>query len=97
MLFPRVLKGDEGARRVFVARLLGQLDDGKRGQHLLETALALTQEGFHLQHSAERLGVHISTLRYRLEKLSELTGLDLESVEGRFQLQMAARLYLMEQ
>jgi purine catabolism regulator len=96
MLFPRVLKGDEDARRVFVARLLGQLDDGKRGQQLLETALALAQEGFHLQRTAERLGVHISTLRYRMEKLSEHTGLDLESVEGRFQLQMAARLYLME-
>jgi len=97
MLFPRVLKGDGGARQVFLARVLGQLDDGKRGQHLLETALALAQEGFHLQRSAERLGVHISTLRYRMEKLSEHTGLDLESVDGRFQVQMAARLYLMEQ
>jgi PucR family transcriptional regulator, purine catabolism regulatory protein len=97
MLFPRVMRGDEDARRVFVARLLGRLDDGKRGQHLLETALALADEGFHLQRSAERLGVHISTLRYRLDKLAEHTGLDLESVDGRFQLQMAARLYLMAQ
>jgi purine catabolism regulator len=97
MLFPRVMRGDEDARRVFVAQLLGRLDDGKRGQHLLETALALADEGFHLQRSAERLGVHISTLRYRLDKLAEHTGLDLESVDGRFQLQMAARLYLMDQ
>lgn len=96
MLFPRVLMGDADARRTFLDRMLGRLDEGKRGQHLLDTALALTQEGFHLQRSADRLGVHISTLRYRLERLSEHTALDLESVEGRFQLQMAARLYQME-
>ena len=97
MLFPRVMRGDDDARRAFLSRLLGRLEEGKRGQHLLETALALAGEGFHLQRSAERLGVHISTLRYRVERLAEQTGLDLESVDGRFQLQVAARLYLMDQ
>lgn len=96
MLFPRVLSGDADAQRAFVARLFGSLDEGKRGQHLLETALALTEEGFHLQRTAERLNVHISTLRYRLGRLADLTGLDLDSVEGRFRLQVGARLYLMK-
>jgi len=95
MLFPRVLNGDVDAKRVFVARLFGPLEAGKRGQQLLETALALAEEGFHLQRASERLNVHISTLRHRLARLSELTGLDLESVEGRFQLQVGARIYLM--
>lgn len=94
MLFPRVMSGDADARRIFVARIFKPLEDGKRGQHLLETALALAEEGFHLQRTAERLNVHISTLRYRLARLSELTGLDLETVEGRFRLQLGARLYL---
>jgi purine catabolism regulator len=97
MLFPRVLSGDADAQRAFVARLFGSLDEGKRGRHLLETALALTEEGFHLQRAAERSSVHISTLRYRLGRLAELTGLDLDSVEGRFRLQLGARLYLMKE
>jgi purine catabolism regulator len=41
--------------------------------------------------------VHISTLRYRLGRLSELTKLDLDTVEGRFRLQFGVRLYLAEQ
>ena len=77
--------------------LFGSLHEGKRGQHLLETALALTEEGFHLQRTAERLNVHISTLRYRVGRLADLTGLDLESVEGRFRLQVGARLFLMRE
>jgi PucR family transcriptional regulator, purine catabolism regulatory protein len=95
MLFPRVLRGDSEAQGQFVARIFGQLIDGKRGQTLLDTALALSKEGFHLQHTAERLGVHISTLRYRMERLAEVSGLDLESAEGKFRLQVGARLYLM--
>lgn len=96
MLFPRVLKGDADAQRLFVERLLGSFDERKRGHQLLDTAVALAEEGFHLQRSAERLGVHISTLRYRLDRLAEQTGLNLDSADGRFQLQVAVRLYLME-
>lgn len=95
MLFPRVLRGDPEAQRKFVARVFGPLIDSKRGQPLLDTALALSDEGFHLQHTAERLGVHISTLRYRMERLTEASGLNLESAEGKFRLQLGARLYLM--
>jgi purine catabolism regulator len=97
MLFPRVLNGDLDAKRVFLAQLFGPLEENKRGRQLLETALALAEEGFHLQRTAERMNVHLSTLRYRLGRLSELTGLDLESTEGRFRLQVGARLYLMNE
>ena len=97
LLFPRVLRGDLEAQRRFVDRLFGSVGEGKRTRALLDTALALTDEGFHLQRTAERLGVHISTLRYRLDGLSDLTGLDLETVEGRFRLQVGARLFLMNE
>lgn len=96
MLLPRVLHGDPDARRIFLERMLRKLEHGRRGQDLIETAVVLAQEGFHLQRSATRLNVHISTLRYRLERLSELTGLDLESADGRFQLQLAIRLHLLD-
>jgi len=96
MLFPRVLAGDKEARKAFMERVLGRLDRSKRNQALLDTVLALTREGFHLQKTAARLGLHISSLRSRVERLQQETGLDLESVEGRFQLQLAARLFLLE-
>lgn len=96
MLLPRVLAGDSAARRAFLDRVLTPLDADTRNHALLDTAMALSKEGFHLQKSAERLGVHISTLRYRLEKLQAQTGLDLESADGRFQLQLATQLYLLD-
>lgn len=96
-MFPRVLAGDAAARRIFLARVIGVLEADKRGQALIDTAIALTDEGFNLQHAADRLDVHISTLRYRLGRLGELTKLDLNSVEGRFRLQFGVRLYLAQQ
>jgi purine catabolism regulator len=97
LLFPRVLRGDLEAQRKFIDRLFGSLGEGKRTRALLDTALALGEKGFHLQRTAELLGIHISTLRYRLNRLSDLTGLDLETVEGRFRLQVGARLFLMNE
>lgn len=97
MSFPRVLRGDPEAQRKFVARIFGSLQDSRRGQPLLDTALALAEEGFHLQHTAQRLGVHISTLRYRMERLSEASGLNLDSAEGKFRMQVGARLFLMSE
>jgi purine catabolism regulator len=97
LLFPRVLRGDLEAQRKFIDRLFGSLGQGKRTRALLDTALALGDAGFHLQRTAEVLGIHISTLRYRLNRLSDLTGLDLETVEGRFRLQVGARLFRMNE
>ena len=96
-IFPRVLAGDPKARKMFIDKLFGRVGTDKRSQHLLDTAMALADEGFNLQRAADRLNVHISTLRYRLGKLAEVTGLDLDTVEGRFRLQYGVRLYLAEQ
>jgi len=95
ILFPRVLAGEASARALFLSRLFDGLDEERKGAQLLDTAVALAEEGFHLQRAADRMNVHISTLRGRMVRLTELTGLDLESVEGRFRLQMGARLLLM--
>ena len=92
-LFPRVMAGDAAARRAFLARLFDGVEADRKAQQLLDTAAALDAEGFHLQRAAARLQVHISTLRYRMVRLSELTGLDLETPEGRFRLQVGMRLY----
>ncbi|WPB58933.1 PucR family transcriptional regulator [Xylophilus sp. GOD-11R] len=96
ILFPRVLAGDAAARATFVARVFEPLE-GRKGSPLMDTAIALAEEGFHLERAAQRLEVHISTLRSRLARLSEATSLDMATVEGRFRLQVAVRLWMLEQ
>jgi PucR family transcriptional regulator, purine catabolism regulatory protein len=52
----------------------------------------LCQEGFQLAVSSRRLDVHISTLRYRLERIAALIGVSLEDQAIRFELQVAVAL-----
>jgi PucR family transcriptional regulator, purine catabolism regulatory protein len=91
-LVPRVLMGDEGARDAFIDDLFGQLR-GKKGGAVLEQALlTLAKSGFNYKKTAEKLRIHLNTLRYRLARAAELLHADLDSPEMRFRLQLAARL-----
>ena len=44
------------------------------------------------QHAAQRLRVHPNTLRYRLDRIREITGLNLEDPETRLNLSVALRV-----
>lgn len=91
-LVPRVLMGDQGARDAFIEDLFGPLR-AKKGGHVLEHALlALARSGFSHKQTAERLGIHLNTLRYRLARAIELLQLSLDEPETRFRLQLAVRL-----
>ncbi|WP_251977992.1 PucR family transcriptional regulator [Salinicola avicenniae] len=92
LLFSRVLEGDHAARELFLARLSRALGEGSRRQSRLETLNALTQSGFQLAQAARALDIHISTLRYRLERLEAALAMDLNDPEMRLQLQVAMRL-----
>jgi purine catabolism regulator len=92
MLFARVLRGDENARAVFLARIIDPLRDQRGGEALLETLAALASEGFQLVQTAKRLGIHVSTLRYRVEKIEALLGRSIDDNDTRFELQVAMRL-----
>ncbi|MCE3028385.1 PucR family transcriptional regulator [Salinicola sp. DM10] len=96
MLFSRVLEGDDDARRLFLARITEALDPGERGTSLRQTLAALADHGFHLAQTARALDIHISTLRYRLERLREALGMDLDDTEVRLQLQVAMRLWALK-
>jgi purine catabolism regulator len=80
--------------RAFVEGTLGPLrqHDAEAAGGLLETATAFIDEACRYQATAERLGIHVSTLRYRLRRLEELFGLDLNDAETRFRLSLATRL-----
>jgi purine catabolism regulator len=91
-LLPRVLLGDAEARTAFINELFGALDGRKSGPGLRAVVLRYAEEGFAFRRTAVALGIHPNTLRYRLERASELTGLSFEDAEVRFRLQLAARL-----
>lgn len=91
-LVPRVLMGDASAHGAFVDHIFGVLRKRKDGALLEAVLLALAKHGFSLKASAEALGIHQNTLRYRLAKALDLVHLDLDDPEARFSLELAARL-----
>jgi purine catabolism regulator len=91
-LVPRVLMGDPGAREAFIEDLFGQLRARKGGETLKRALLALAASGFNFKETAQTLGIHPNTLRYRLSRAVETTRLDLEDPDVRFRLQLAVRL-----
>lgn len=74
-------------------RHLGPLieHDSARKGALVATLRAYLETG-EQQHAAKRLRVHPNTLRYRLERIREITGLDLEDPETRLNLAVALRV-----
>jgi hypothetical protein len=89
-----VMLADQELARAFVeARLepFGGLADGER-QRLLETLEAWLDHQRHTPRVAAQLHVHPQTVRYRLGKLRELLGNELERADERFELELALRL-----
>ena len=84
--------GDPAAMGRLVDEWLGPLltdDGGRRSQTLLPTLAAYLDAGGAQQATADALGVHVSTLKYRLGRLGEILGRDLSEPDIRFQLQVA--------
>ncbi len=88
-LLPRVLAGERQAQAELMKRMLGGLCDVRGGDTLLRTLRELCASGFQLNQAASKLGIHISTLRYRLERLNDLLGHDLNDSATRFLLQLS--------
>ena len=77
----------------YTRRHLGPLvehDAAKKGS-LVATLRAYLETGEQLQ-AAKRLRVHPNTLRYRLDRIREITGIDLEDPESRLNLSVALRV-----
>ncbi|MDP9474582.1 MAG: PucR family transcriptional regulator ligand-binding domain-containing protein [Actinomycetota bacterium] len=80
-----------GALHGFKERALGPVIayDEQHGTQLLETLRAYMECDGNAQEVAERLHVHKHTVRYRLRRLTELTGLDVAKFEDATQLYLA--------
>jgi hypothetical protein len=85
---------DPAAIREFVVARLGQVEahDREHRTGFLDTLQVLLDTGMRLQPAADRLGLHVSTVRYRMERLRDQFGFDLQDPAQRFGLELALRL-----
>lgn len=75
-----VANSDVGAVRRYVSDVLGGLLDGRPGTaDLLRTLFCFFDTGRSVRESAGRLGIHENTVRLRLAKVHDLTGLEVAS------------------
>jgi DNA-binding PucR family transcriptional regulator len=86
---------DIGSVESFVHRWIGGLleyDAAKNGQ-LVETLATYLECGGNYDATAKALVLHRSTLRYRLSRIREVSGLELNEPDTRFNLQLATRAW----
>ena len=79
----------------FVRDWLGHLIayDARRKTELVRTLNQYLEHGGNYAATAAELSVHKSTLTYRLQRIRELTGLDLNEPDVHFNLQLATRAW----
>lgn len=90
LLPERALAGDEAAKAQLVAEVYRPLESA--GAALLETVSAYLEQAASLESAARMLFVHPNTVRYRLKRVSELTGLNPADPRSAFTLHMALAL-----
>ena len=84
---------DEEVLTAFRRALLRPLEehDARRRSRLVETLDRFLSSGCRWQETATALHVHVNTLRHRLDRVEQLTGRDLGSMEDRVDLYIALR------
>lgn len=82
LLPERSLMGETAAQLELIERCYETLQNSGTG--LLETVDAMFENDCVLEKAARALPVHVNTLRYRLDKIEEVTGFDLRTTRGAF-------------
>ena len=79
----------------FVREWLGSLIDydAHKGAELVHTLTQYLEHGGNYDATAAQLSVHKSTLKYRLQRIRELSGLELNNPDVHFNLQLATRAW----
>ncbi|WP_328919646.1 helix-turn-helix domain-containing protein [Streptomyces sp. NBC_00208] len=79
----------------FVHEWLGQLIDYDSRHHaaVVETLSRYFDCGGNYDETADSLAIHRSTLRYRLQRIRDISGSNLANVEDRLNLQVATRVW----
>jgi DNA-binding PucR family transcriptional regulator len=78
----------------FAGRMLEPLVayDRARGAPLLKTLEVYLQRHGNLRQSARDLHIHLNTLNYRIQRISEVIGADLKDADVRLDLLLALRI-----
>ncbi|MFF7251068.1 PucR family transcriptional regulator [Embleya sp. NPDC008237] len=86
---------DHRELETFVHEWLGRLIDYDSRHHtaMVETLTRYFDWGGNYDETAESLAIHRSTLRYRLQRIRDISGNDLANVEDRLNLQVATRVW----
>lgn len=79
----------------FVEETLGALIDYDKAHHsnLLQTLSAYFANGGNLSQTAEALFVHRNTLQYRMERIAQISALDLANPETKLAVHLALKAY----
>jgi sugar diacid utilization regulator len=85
---------DMAELRSFAAEILGQLDgqERQRGSELLATLACYFRENSSPQRTARCLHVHPNTVAYRIRRIQEITGLQLDTYRDRLMAQVALEI-----
>ena len=86
--------GDHDRLASFAEGVLGELIayDEERQSQLVETVRALVASNFQIRSAAERLYVHPNTLRHRIQRIAELSGLNFSEPDDRLKADIALRV-----
>jgi DNA-binding PucR family transcriptional regulator len=81
--------------RAFIDNTIGPIIayDRENGTAYIETLTRFLDHGCRNQACADAMGLHVTTLRYRLGRLHELFGVEMDTPDRRFTLELAIRLY----
>ncbi len=79
----------------FQEEILGPLLAYEGGQELLQTLEAYFEHNGSLTQAAEALFIHRNTLSYRLERIAEISGINLDKPESRLAVELALHIYRM--
>ncbi|ANF58779.1 helix-turn-helix domain-containing protein [Halotalea alkalilenta] len=80
--------------RAYVTESVGAMiiHDREHGTPYLETLSTYLQQCCRSQACADAMGVHVTTLRYRLARIQELFDIEVDTPERRFAIELAIRL-----
>jgi DNA-binding PucR family transcriptional regulator len=86
---------DVDEMHAFVQGLIGAVarHDAVNGTAYLETLATFLNHGCRSQPCADALGLHVTTLRYRLARLKDLFAVETDTPDRRFALQLALQFY----
>jgi purine catabolism regulator len=79
----------------FKDEILGLLLDYDSKEQLIQTLEAYFEHHGNLSQAADSLFIHRNTLIYRMERIAEITGMDLDKTETRLAVQLALHIHRM--